>query len=280
MLFPTREPLIDRDEVAFYFAALLTYSHSGGCPSHIKSVLDEYRMAVTNVSKHSDADAWEAHKSSLRDKVLLDLQGKGLIHRFQEEMKIVQEGRADFNRMQQVVPGLWLGSFHPANDRYQLRTQGITHICCCVNLPPRFPSDFEYHVIPADDTPSENISRFFPKAIEFIRDAIHRGGKVLVHCGAGISRAPTICTAFLMDEFHLPMDKALNLVQTQRPFASPNTGFMAQLRVLDSSLAVRRNSKGAAGGESANPGPAGPAAAPPAIAVGHLAAQPKRERNE
>ncbi|KAJ8418206.1 hypothetical protein AAFF_G00139150 [Aldrovandia affinis] len=67
-------------------------------------------------------------------------------------------------------------------------------------------------------------------------------GKVLVHCGMGISRAPTIVFAFLMIWENLTLVEAINTVEQHR-HVFPNEGFLDQLRHLDMTLALQRRRK-------------------------------------
>lgn len=55
------------------------------------------------------------------------------------------------------------------------------------------------------------------------------GGKVLVHCEAGISRSPTICMAYLMKTQRLRLEEAFDAVRQRRAVVSPNFSFMGQL---------------------------------------------------
>lgn len=132
-------------------------------------------------------------------------------------------------RMQKVVQGLFIGSFHPANDKSLMQAQGITHICCCIDIRPRFPSDFAYMTIPASDAAEYDIAAHFEKTFCFMEDALNGGGRVLVHCGAGISRAPTIAAAYLMRKLQISAVSAVQLLRSVRSCVSPNMGFMEQL---------------------------------------------------
>lgn len=62
-----------------------------------------------------------------------------------------------------------------------------------------------------------------------MKDAIHGGGCVLVHCFAGVSRSATIVIAYLMQEFGMGYTEATQYVRKQRYFINPNEGFKKQL---------------------------------------------------
>jgi dual specificity MAP kinase phosphatase len=55
------------------------------------------------------------------------------------------------------------------------------------------------------------------------------GGKVLIHCYAGVSRSATITIAYLMQELGMPYSEAMKYVKSKRYFINPNDGFRRQL---------------------------------------------------
>lgn len=55
------------------------------------------------------------------------------------------------------------------------------------------------------------------------------GGRVLVHCQAGISRSATICLAYLIHAHRVRLNEAFEFVKRRRHVISPNLGFMGQL---------------------------------------------------
>lgn len=55
------------------------------------------------------------------------------------------------------------------------------------------------------------------------------GGRVLVHCQAGISRSATICLAYLMHTQRVKLQEAFDFVKQRRKVISPNLAFMGQL---------------------------------------------------
>ena len=52
--------------------------------------------------------------------------------------------------------------------------------------------------VQVDDVPSASLSPYFDKVADKIQQVTSRGGKVLVHCMAGVSRSSTLCIAYLM----------------------------------------------------------------------------------
>lgn len=55
------------------------------------------------------------------------------------------------------------------------------------------------------------------------------GGRVLVHCQAGISRSATICLAYLIHARRVRLNEAFEFVKRRRQVISPNLAFMGQL---------------------------------------------------
>ena len=66
----------------------------------------------------------------------------------------------------------------------------------------------------------------FSLSLESVKE---RGGRVLVHCQAGISRSATICLAYLMHAQRVRLDEAFDFVKRRRQVISPNLAFMGQL---------------------------------------------------
>ncbi len=69
-----------------------------------------------------------------------------------------------------------------------------------------------YKILNVLDMPQQNLIQYFEEAIQFIRDVKKIGGKVFVHCFAGVSRSATIVIAYLMGKMSLP--EAYNYVKT------------------------------------------------------------------
>lgn len=73
--------------------------------------------------------------------------------------------------------------------------------------------------------PFINLASYFQESIAFLKEALHSGGGVLVHCYAGVSRSATIIIAYLMQEQKMTFLDAMNYVRIRRPIVCPNFGF-------------------------------------------------------
>ena len=137
---------------------------------------------------------------------------------------------ADNNDINEVADNLYVGNISTATNKELLQEKGITHI---VNiLSHRFepyPSDFEYMHIHAYDVINWTLIYNFQATNLFIRDALKDGGKVYIHCMCGVSRSVSVLLAYLMTQSTKSLDVLLKEVQSARPVANPNPGFITQL---------------------------------------------------
>ena len=86
-----------------------------------------------------------------------------------------------------------------------------------------------YMCVGLKDMPMIQISRHFPRMLDFISQALQHGN-VLVHCTMGVSRSATVVVAFIMRECRVQMAEAYKCLEDVRPYINPNPGFMLQLR--------------------------------------------------
>lgn len=116
-----------------------------------------------------------------------------------------------------------------AGEAGLLKAAGISGIACAVpGVPAAFPGAFDYLTLELLDEPGADLGPALSQLLPFIKK--HKG--VLIHCNAGISRAPSLAIAWLILEEGMDLDAALELLQSRRP-VKPNAGFMAQLRQLE-----------------------------------------------
>lgn len=236
---------LPEDEIEQFFVIHQVVAGSAIAPElrvDLSQMLEEYRMAITNLPLDLQT------VKMAKEKLAAGLQATELIQEAEGAIKqweISKKARIALiasqpafkkqrcyqsTEMQQVIPLLFVGSCHPANDKELLRKNGVTHVCCCIDIAPRFPDCFAYLTIKAADSNSYDISQHFESAFSFIDAPLLRGESVLVHCGAGISRAPTIVCAYLIRKLRISSERAIALVRSVRKCMAPNLGFQQQLK--------------------------------------------------
>ncbi|XP_024536851.1 dual specificity protein phosphatase 1B [Selaginella moellendorffii] len=170
--------------------------------------------------------------------------------------------------MKKVRPGLYIGNQFDAFYFLTGKHRGVTHILSVVPLcpghefstplgPPRdnailykiaaeldtkraeFDGAIVRKVIPVEDSHDENLLEHLEDALKFIDEGVNKG-IVLVHCGGGISRSASVVIAYLMWKEKLSASEALASLRKCSPTVKPNSGFMKQLQVFESSGCVVR----------------------------------------
>ncbi|CAL1276220.1 unnamed protein product [Larinioides sclopetarius] len=147
----------------------------------------------------------------------------------------VVDNRADIT-VSLIMPGLILGSQDVAAELQILEDFNVTHILNIgYAIPNHFESKFVYKNVEILDDPTTDIKIFFEGCFDFIDDG-RQEGCVLVHCNAGVSRAPTIVLAYLMNRCKMTLKDAYSLVKSVRSCIRPNDGFMKVLEEYEKEL--------------------------------------------
>ena len=133
---------------------------------------------------------------------------------------------------------LFVGNMKDAGDVTALQKAGIDHVLNVTTAAPGYQTcaSIVYKQLRADDNGHQNLKQYFNEAFEFIDLARRRGGAVLIHCQAGVSRSPTIAVAYLIKNFPMPMVEAYRFVKARRSIISPNLNFMGQLLEFEQAL--------------------------------------------
>ncbi|XP_021477521.2 dual specificity protein phosphatase 2 [Oncorhynchus mykiss] len=130
----------------------------------------------------------------------------------------------------ELLPFLFLGSAVHSSRRETLTAAGITAVLNVSSSSPNlYEEDLKYMRLTVEDSLAADIAARFPEAIAFIDSVKESGGRVLVHCQAGISRSATICLAYLIHARRVRLDEAFDFVKQRRQVISPNLAFMGQL---------------------------------------------------
>lgn len=142
--------------------------------------------------------------------------------------------------LSQITEYLYVGDVTAGRTAHE---HGITHVINCIaghecgNYPKQ--PGLHYLDIAMRDSTSYDISQDFTRTISFISTAREEGGRVLVHCQAGISRSVTIALAYLMAEeprFNYSFESAFSYVASKRHQVSPNLGFIIALGDFEKKL--------------------------------------------
>jgi dual specificity MAP kinase phosphatase len=101
-----------------------------------------------------------------------------------------------------VLDYLYVGGEDVATDREILASIGITAVvnCAADQVPSEFSVELgiRYLNLRMVDGNMEDLSWYVCEVIQFIRSAQLCGGKVLVHCHAGVSRSCALVIAYFM----------------------------------------------------------------------------------
>lgn len=134
----------------------------------------------------------------------------------------------------EVATGLYLTNFKNAKDYDALKRLGVRQILTIgMELPRHGEPLFKVMHVRVDDSPNENIKKYFNSTYNFINR-----GPTVVHCAAGISRSATIVAAYLMRRFKMTSNQAIAHIKKCRSVVNPNYGFVQQLMRLEKELAT------------------------------------------
>ena len=160
-------------------------------------------------------------------------------------IKILPSGISDFftgsftyARPSPIYDGvLYVGDKGDAANCVRLQNLGITHIVNATrDIPNASPSRFEYINVSVNDDEATDLKRHFRRSNDFVRNAIRKGGRVMIHCRAGVSRSVTLCIAYLMQCEGMRLRDAFSLVESRRSIIRPNNSFLMQLAKYEVTL--------------------------------------------
>jgi protein-tyrosine phosphatase len=145
--------------------------------------------------------------------------------------------------MQKIVARLYLGPYTAAKNYQTLKTNNITDILIVKSpqepfIKPYFPNDFNYKILEIDNSQFTNLIGIFEESFVYIKKVLENGS-LLVHCMGGISRAPSIVIAYLID-CGFSFEAAFNNVRNKRFCINPLESFIIQLEVLYCLMRVMR----------------------------------------
>lgn len=164
---------------------------------------------------------------------------RALLLRFYDQIQRLRSGHPVWS-LSRVAPGLYIGGQHRPKGWAAMQAEGISAV---VNLREPHHDDAalgiagerHLHLPTRDNTPPrlEDLQR----AAQFIATEIAHGGKVYVHCGIGVGRAPSAAAAYLI-RTGMSTEEALRTIKRVRPFVHLTPGQRRQLQAFEHSLKV------------------------------------------
>jgi len=136
-------------------------------------------------------------------------------------------------RLCQITPQLFVGAQFGKRGWSVLQRWGISAV---INLRKEFDDidlkvDIQrYLYIPTEDDNTPTLDEL-REGVDFIAAEIERGGKVYVHCGSGVGRAPTMAAAYLVYSGKT-VSEAWEIIKKKRPFIRPTRIQREQLEQL------------------------------------------------
>jgi protein-tyrosine phosphatase len=124
---------------------------------------------------------------------------------------------------------LFLGSLLDAERLGRGNPLGISAVISLSETAPcNTRREITYIHVPIDDAQPIPVDQF-DAIMRAIADHI-RSGKVLIHCGSGVSRAPVITAAWMHLAGHQHFDAALKEIARLRPFINPSAILVASVK--------------------------------------------------
>lgn len=135
------------------------------------------------------------------------------------------------HQLDEIAPGLYLGTDRAARDFDRLSRVNISAILSIQERTITIPNEIPHHKrLHVEDYPHSQIRDVFDEAYEFVREQHEAGRTVLIHCNMGMSRSATVAAAVLARMNQSDSNTALKEVQSRRSIIDPNYGFRRQLK--------------------------------------------------
>jgi len=135
----------------------------------------------------------------------------------------------------ELAPDLYLGSVSEALNTGKLKSLGITHVLNMASGAGMVPTGQQlygdsvaYYAVPADDDASYDLLEHFDECRAFQGDCRAKGGKLFIHCMAGINRSGAMAVALLVADGWDLLD-AIRHAHARRGAVVWNKGFQLQL---------------------------------------------------
>lgn len=132
----------------------------------------------------------------------------------------------DFDPPDPIVPvnhvlnGVYISGFRATEYPRELRRAAIYCVLKLYDGSPTFPPDFDVLDNALDDGEPITKSKM-QRGVAYINEQVKAGNRVLVMCGAGISRSATFVLAYLLENGY-DLHQAFDLLRGARPQVDPH----------------------------------------------------------
>lgn len=128
----------------------------------------------------------------------------------------------------EILPGLFVGSRAGASDTPLLQQHGIRAVVSCVGV---VAAGIQRHVcLDIDDSPDAPLLFHAQRCLEVVRkECINAQRAVLIHCSAGVSRAPALAAFAICSLLGIDVGLASSVLKRSRRCTKMNDGFEDQL---------------------------------------------------
>ncbi|ARF08763.1 dual specificity phosphatase [Catovirus CTV1] len=134
-----------------------------------------------------------------------------------------------------IIDNIYLGSAFNAANFSQLSELGIEVIVNVTKeISMHFPKNYIYKKFELYDNKDENIEKYLLETFEFIKQ--HKDKKIFIHCKMGASRSVSVLLYYLMKEYNMNLDNALDYIKDRRMIINPNSKFIETLRKYDKKI--------------------------------------------
>jgi protein-tyrosine phosphatase len=132
--------------------------------------------------------------------------------------------------MTKIWERLFIGGLADAEELAAGNPHGITTVVSLSEIPveaKRKGVNYLHHAV--EDAEPVPVWRF-DAIMDALSENIRWGGKVLLHCGQGISRAPSMAAAYMDAVGYKSIEAALGEIRRVRPFIQPSTNLVKSLK--------------------------------------------------
>src|SRR5664280_2538121 len=131
--------------------------------------------------------------------------------------------------MTRIWERLYIGGLADAEELADENTNDITTVISLSEIPVQTKRrDINYLHLPIEDDVPVPVREFYG-VMDAIRKNI-RWGTVLLHCGVGVSRAPSLAAAYMNAVGCMGIDAAITEIRQVRPFIHPSTELVESLK--------------------------------------------------